>query len=549
MNDEDQAVRRLLNGISESEDGWPYRDSSDAENRPSAFAPELVSLKYIRAAVRRGAPFWCALAVIGLLLGLGYKAKYPTPYQASTTVLLPQDALSDGSILNDAAVAQSRAVAGLAVQKLHLSEAPESFAKSYTVTAPTSEVLVIATTAPSIAGAVKEANEVAAAFLTFRDGLELAEQKTTVSSLTPLADQARHQVQSLNTQISSLSQSASDRAELVALQSKEGQASNALSSDNAEIRTAQQQATLQIRDSKVLDAGAQVPTSRKKPILVAAAIGLFAGLILGIGILAIRAVVSDRLRQRDDVAHALGAPVSLSVGRIRRRWWALRRPEFGAPRSVHVKRMVTHLRRELPRSSDRPVELAIVAVDDSKATAISVASLAVQSAREGGRVVLADLAAGRPAARLFGVSKPGVIAVGQRGARLAVFVPEREDFMPVGPRRGSGEVAGSAPAEELIEICAQADLLLVLATLDPALGGEHLATWAPDAVAVVTAGRSSWAKIHSVGEMLRMADVRLSSAVLVGADKSDESVGLLDPKKSSQQSNVPRQVAADPSVG
>ena len=70
------------------------------------------------------------------------------------------------------------------------------------------------------------------------------------------------------------------------------------------------------------------------------------------------------------------------------------------------------------------------------------------------------------------------------------------------------------------------DALGTLVRLDPALGGEHLATWESDAVVMVTAGRSSWTKIHAVGEMIRLAGMRLASAVLVGADKTDESLGV-----------------------
>ena len=71
-----------------------------------------------------------------------------------------------------------------------------------------------------------------------------------------------------------------------------------------------------------------------------------------------------------------------------------------------------------------------------------------------------------------------------------------------------------------------ADLLLTLVTLDPALGGDHLATWATNAVVVVSAGQSSAERIHGVGEMIRLAGMRLDSVVLLGADKSDESLGL-----------------------
>ena len=68
--------------------------------------------------------------------------------------------------------------------------------------------------------------------------------------------------------------------------------------------------------------------------------------------------------------------------------------------------------------------------------------------------------------------------------------------------------------------------MLTLATLDPAFGGDYLATWATDAVAVVTAGRSSAERLRAVGDMVRLAGIRLDSAVLLGADKDDESLGL-----------------------
>ena len=67
---------------------------------------------------------------------------------------------------------------------------------------------------------------------------------------------------------------------------------------------------------------------------------------------------------------------------------------------------------------------------------------------------------------------------------------------------------------------------LTLAALDPALGGDFLAEWATSVVAFVTAGQSSAERVHAVGEMIRLAGIQQVSAVLVGADKSDESLGL-----------------------
>jgi hypothetical protein len=42
---------------------------------------------------------------------------------------------------------------------------------------------------------------------------------------------------------------------------------------------------------------------------------------------------------------------------------------------------------------------------------------------------------------------------------------------------------------------------------------------------MVTGGRSSAARIHAVAEMLRLAGITLISGVLVGADKTDQSLG------------------------
>ena len=95
-----------------------------------------------------------------------------------------------------------------------------------------------------------------------------------------------------------------------------------------------------------------------------------------------------------------------------------------------------------------------------------------------------------------------------------------------------GGASPAVPAQAdaaLVTACSSADLLLTLATLDPAFGGDHLGTWATSAVAVVTAGESSAEKVHSVGEMIRLAGTRLDSVVLIGADKSDESLGVVDP--------------------
>jgi capsular polysaccharide biosynthesis protein len=547
VNEEDQTVMHLLNGSGDAV--WPY-GAATAESDSAGLAPELVSLGYIKSALRRGMRFWCALAVIGLVIGVGYKYKDPTPYEATTTILLPLDATSDGAINSDAAIAQSLTVATLAEKKLGLTESPESFAKSYTITPPTTnEVMVITVSAPSPQAALNEANAVDAAFLAFRTDLQIKDRNIAVGALNQQASQARQQVQSLTKQINDLrnqTSTSTSQASLTSLQNRLGQANTDLTNADSGIRAAQQQAALQNKDSQVLDYASLVPKSRKKPVLVAAALGLFGGLVLGIGIIAVRAVVSDRLRRRDDVAHALGVPVKLSVGTIRLRGWTPSPAGRRTSRNPEVDLVVAQLRAALPQSSRKPRALAVVAVDDPKAAAVCSASLATACAQDGMHVVLADLTSGAAAGRLFGVRRPGVAATGERGARLVLSIPDPADPAPSGPWPGVGTFAHIEPARELVEAAAGADLVLVVATLDPAVGGDHLATWASDAVVVVTAGKSSWTKIHAVGEMLRLAHVKVAAAVLLGADSSDDSIGALRPFEADE---LPRQRVADPFQG
>jgi hypothetical protein len=256
------------------------------------------------------------------------------------------------------------------------------------------------------------------------------------------------------------------------------------------------------------------------------------GLLIGMGIVIIRALISDRLRRRDEIAEVIGTPVKLSVRSMRPRSRLPRRRQSADGRALDLRRMVSHLNglatplSIAPATSRRLKGLAIVAVDNAHEVAPAVAELAAWNAKQGKKVVVADLAEGRPVARLLGVSDPGVHTVNSAGAEVVVVVPQRDDIALIGPIPGfRDQPAGADP--ELAAACASADLLFTMTTLDPASGGDYLSTWAADAAALVTAGRSSSTRIRAVGDMIRLAGLRLASVVLTGADKDDESLGLV----------------------
>ena len=75
---------------------------------------------------------------------------------------------------------------------------------------------------------------------------------------------------------------------------------------------------------------------------------------------------------------------------------------------------------------------------------------------------------------------------------------------------------------------AETDVVIVVASLNPAKGAEHLREWATDAVVLVTAGRSNATTLESNATMIRAAGLHLRSVVLIGCDPDDDSLGTFD---------------------
>jgi len=172
--------------------------------------------------------------------------------------------------------------------------------------------------------------------------------------------------------------------------------------------------------------------------------------------------------------------------------------------------------------------LAVVPVDDLRVPASSLVTAVLSLAAEGKRVVVADLCAKAPVARLLGAKGTGVRQVSVQGASLVVAVAEPGDLTPVGPLQSVlAPAQRSSFTDAVANACASADVLFTLISLDPSVGSDHLATWATEAMPVVTAGMSSWTRIHAVGELVRLSGIRLASAVLVGTDKGDETLGTM----------------------
>jgi capsular polysaccharide biosynthesis protein len=533
VNDPDQTVTWYQSdGFAEKL--WSYDETPAGEERSTPdLSGGLVHLGFFVAALRRSVWIWCLTAVIGLGAGSALYVKYPPAYHATTTVLLVDNPNTDPAveIQTDASLAQSQAVATQVVQQLKLPQSVASFQAAYTATIVTDTVLTLNVGAPTSAAAVQRAAALAKAFLAYRAQYAQTQQQQQFTQLDQQFNTAEQRLQSLNAQLSQLPTpvTAAEKTELTKLQNQQEQQRQIQQYVTATKSSTKTYTNAMVKGTYVLNTATALPRSKVKGAALYVAGGLFGGLVVGMGGIIIVALMSRRLRRRDDIALAMGSPVRLSVGPLRKRRWPPTWPRQAARRKLDMRRVVMHLRSAVPGSSRGPASLAVVAVDDAQVVAKIVESLAVACAEEGKRVVVADLSADAQLARLLGETSPGIHPVSRNGAELVLVLPEREEIAPVGPVPAGAAPAASQAAEALVTACASADLLLTLATLDPALGGEHLGTWTSSAVAVVTAGGSSAEKVHGVAEMIRLAGTRLDSVVLVGADKNDESLGMTGP--------------------
>ena len=542
MNDPHQRITWSLGG--ELPDR-PWADDTPVDEKRSGpdLTGGLVNFGFFTAALRRGAWVWCLTAVVGLLIGSALYVKYPPAYHATTTVLLADNANQDPAVevQTDQSLAQSQAVAARVVRELKLPQSVASFQAAYTVTIVTSTVLIMNVGAPSSAAAVQRASALATAFLQYRAQYAQNQAQQLFAQLDQQNNAAQQRLKVLEAQLGQFPNSLTptNKAKYDELQTQLGQQKQILQYVTATKAAAKTNTNAMVTGSYVLNAATALPHSHIKGAGLYVAGGLFGGLVVGMTIIIFAALLSRGLRRRDDVATAIGAPVRLSVGPLRRRRWPPTLPRQAAKRKLDMRRVVMCLRGAVPGSSRGPASLAVVAIDDPQTVAQAVVSLAVSCAAEEKQVVVADLSGGAYLAHLLGVSDPGIRNVTRDGMNLVVVMPEPEDVAPVGPvPTGASPAVPAQASAALLTVCSSADLLLTLAALDPAFGGDHLGTWATNAVAVVTAGASSAEKIYAVGEMIRLAGTRLDSAILLGVDKNDESMGVMDPAR--------REALADP---
>ncbi len=456
-----------------------------AEGGPRGFTGAILGVRELKAALRRRRRLWLSTAVVGLLIGAALPVALPRNYSADSKLYLvePPNTTPSAAMDNEVSLLQTRTVARRAASYLPGHPSDQSVAAAYTGLAVSGSILSISAKAKSPADAVVLDRAVARAFLAVRSDELRRETAVVVAGL---------------------------QAQIASLQSRSNPDQSHISQLRSSVLTAELNSGSSIDGSFVLDPAEVVRTSTKKAMVEDMLAGLVAGLGLGIGFVVIGEILSDRARRREDVAAELGVGVELSVTRFRSRPWARRKRRVeghGSTATTIGRRLRAHLDAAPSRS------LATFAVEAEQIAALALSSLAASLASEGRRVVLLDTAKSRPIASLCGLKAGAgpINRVDLHGYPVTVVIA------PDDPAQGL-EMLERPPSDDV----------LVLASVDPAFGVEHVAAWAREGVAIVRAGKATHTRLNGISRMIRQAGIALQSAILVDADPGDDTVGLLD---------------------
>lgn len=519
----------------------PGSDPADVVDAPPT---PVASLQYLRAALRRRWRFWVGLALVGLVLGLAYPVLRPPPSTGTTTLVLAHQPGADpaAAMATDVSFLRTRTVASRVIERLGLDMSPEELEAAIVAEPVTSDVLAVRVSAEADEIALERVRAVSDVYLEFRSEQVRAESEALTDGNEERLAVLEQDAARLTRQYDALTAAGStgqDRAGDVL--TERSQVYSEIDELQRMNEASELEASTVITATHVLDEPSIVPTSPVTSGALTALSGLIGGAGLGAGLVLFQAMTSTRLRTRNEIALALGAPVRYSVGPIRGPGAWLRRLRGGSW-EANLDVLCHGVADACGARGDGVVRLAVGTLDNARDVEMVVGTVGARLSLAGRSVLLVDLSdRGRleqaVSRALAQEGRPGVPA-----AAPTVFRPEGVPSLTQGPL-AVGSSASAVFAEDASARAAwdAAEVVLTLAEVEPSVGVEDVATWAERMVLVVTAGRSSVERLRTTGELVRSAGLLLPFALLVRADRSDESLGT--PELADEQATEARTAA------
>ena len=394
-------------------------------------SPALVSLRFFVDALRRRWRTWVGAGVVGLLLAAAWTALVPASTVGTVTLLLAHEPGSDpaAAMSTDVSLLRTRTVAATVIDDLGLDMTPEAFQQSVVATPVTSQVMVLDVQAPDAVSAEKWASKLAATFLDFRSAQLRARSDSVIRGLKARVAGLQEQIHALTAEYDRQSAlGPTGQSQAAAALTQRSQLSAEASTLQENIENTSLQADSLLVASHVLDPASTVVPSGLKRTVLALGSGLIGGLALGIGVVLFSALTSDRLRRRDEVALALGVPVRVSVGELRRpRLVPFKKPRL---RERELAVLVHALGTAVP-DDEEPGRLIIASVDNIEDGEAVAAALGSSLTVAGTPTLLVDL--GEPGG--LGAALTRALDRAEAGSVVAPMVlrPEGVPHLASGP--------------------------------------------------------------------------------------------------------------------
>ncbi len=442
----------------------------------------LVGFAQVAAGVRRRRKLILTIAILGGCIGLGITFVLPRTTQSDATVLvqLPANVDPARGMTTELALLETRAVADRAAASPGLQTTADQLHSQYSGTIVSDNIMRVTAKGPNATVANARAGAVAAAYLATRADVYNNQVQTLVTALRDQQALLRQQAQSLTSQANTAPtgpQVGNILSNRDALNTQIQGLETTIDTDTAGMSSV-------LQSSKIIDAPTPRHSSMKKAAAINGVSGFLAAGFLALAVVVLIAITSTRVRRRADVAAALGAPVRVSVGPIiasRRRHFR-RAPAIAGQARDDLELVVRHLQAAVAAAPNSA--LVIVSIDSLRVTSLAVQTLERALVAEGRSVQV--------------VNETGPGTHEEPYARAQLNDPNGD-----------------------------AQIVLVIATLDPGKGAEHLREWATNVVAFVTTGRSTRTKLEASATMIRSAALYLRSVVLIDTDKDDESLGIV----------------------
>jgi hypothetical protein len=417
----------------------------------------------------------------------------------------------------DVSLLTTRVVAERTLAVLGLTLSPQEILDSVTpVPTGSTEVLQITMTAPTEAEAIRRLEAFTTTYLRFRAEEVSARSQILITGYERRLEEHEAQLQDVDKKIAVTVPDDDTMTDLVTERSKLRQQISSLEDLRQE---AELQQSAVVNASRAIDSVAPAPPPGLRRVVLVLTSAIIGGAALGVFLVLVQAIVSDRLWLRMEVATALAAPVILSLRSVAplprvASVLAFLPPvrQADARRGVDRQRLGHALSMPPPQPSPRHC-LAVICLPGARDVQFGLVAAALSLQDAGQTVTLVDLTStGGVAGVVARLVDPSI------AERPEVFRPKVVPSL----RNGPADLA-AADWDDLARANVRNGTTLLITDLDPAVGVDYLTAWTNDVLVAVTAGKSSAELVRTAGELIRSAGLHLRGAVLLKTVRDDVS--------------------------